>query len=158
LLAGDGETGITIMQMDEGLDTGPILGRQALPIPPDATGGSLHDALAALGAALIVPVLSEHAAGRTPPQPQPAPGVTYAAKLTPAEARLDWRQPAIVLERQVRAFDPWPGSWFLHDGDRLQLRQAAPGSPTAASPGTVLHDPLRIACGEGSSLLALQLQ
>jgi len=158
LLAGDRETGITIMQMDEGLDTGPILGRQALPIAADATGGSLHDALAALGAALIVPVLAEHAAGRTRPQPQPADGVTYAAKLTPAEARLDWRQPALALERQVRAFDPWPGSWFLHDGARLQLRQAALGPPTGASPGTVLHDPLRIACGDGGSLLALQLQ
>ena len=158
LLAGDEETGITIMQMDEGLDTGPILGRQALPIPAEATGGSLHDALAALGAALIVPVLAAHAAGRTRPQPQPADGVTYAAKLTPAEARLDWRRPAVALERQVRAFDPWPGSWFLHDGARIQLRQAALGPPAGASPGTVLHDPLRIACGEGSSLLALQLQ
>ena len=105
-----------------------------------------------------MPVLAEHAAGRTRPQPQPADGVTYAAKLTPAEARLDWRQPALALERQVRAFDPWPGSWFLHDGARLQLRQAALGPPTGASPGTVLHDPLRIACGDGGSLLALQLQ
>ena len=158
LLAGDGETGITIMQMNEGLDTGPILDRRALPIPADATGGSLHDALAALGAALIVPVLADHAAGRTRSQPQPEAGVTYAAKLTSAEARLDWRRSAVALERQVRAFDPWPGSWFLHDGNRIQLRQAALGSPTAASPGTVLHEPLRIACGEGSSLLTLQLQ
>jgi methionyl-tRNA formyltransferase len=158
LLAGDRETGITIMLMDEGLDTGPILGGRALPIAADATGGSLHDALAALGAALIGPVLAEHAAGRSRPRPQPAEGVTYAAKLSPAEARLDWRRPAAALERQVRAFDPWPGCWFLHDGTRIQLRAAALGPPGAATPGTVRHAPLAIACGDGASLVALQLQ
>jgi methionyl-tRNA formyltransferase len=158
LLAGDRETGITIMLMDEGLDTGPILGQRALAIPADATSGSLHDALAALGAASIGPVLAEHAAGRSRPRPQPAAGVTYAAKLSPAEARLDWRLPAIELERQVRAFDPWPGSWFLHDGAHIQLRRATLGPPTDAAPGTVLPAPLAIACGEGTSLLALQLQ
>src|SRR5260221_8871112 len=158
LLAGDRETGIAIMLMDEGLDTGPILARQALPIADDATGGSLHDALAALGAALIGPILADHAAGRSRPQPQPAAGVTYAAKLSPAEARLDWRRPALELERQVRAFDPWPGCWFLHDGSRIQLRRAGLGPPGGASPGTVRHDPLAIACGDGTSLLVLELQ
>src|SRR5262249_6265720 len=98
LLAGDGETGVTIMQMDEGLDPGPLLGRRALPLPPDATGGSLHEAGGALGAALIGRGRAEPAAARTRPRPRPADGVTYAAKLTPAEARLDWRRPAAALE------------------------------------------------------------
>jgi methionyl-tRNA formyltransferase len=158
ILAGDAETGVTIMQMDAGLDTGPILLQEALPIPPDMTGGRLHDALAALGARLILPALAGLAAGRLAPRPQPAEGACYAAKLTPAEARLDWRRPAAALERQVRAFDPWPGSWFALGAERIQLRGAALGPATADPPGTVRLDPLGIACGDGRLLLPTVLQ
>jgi methionyl-tRNA formyltransferase len=158
ILAGDAETGVTIMQMDAGLDTGPILLQEAVPIPPDMTGGRLHDSLAALGARLIVPALDGVAAGRLAARPQPAAGACYAAKLTPAEARLDWRRPAAALERQVRAFDPWPGSWFGHGDERIQVRAAALGGAGADPPGTVRLDPLRIACGDGNALLPTVLQ
>jgi methionyl-tRNA formyltransferase len=158
ILAGDAESGVTIMQMDEGLDTGPILLQQALPIPPDMTGERLHDELAMLGARLIVPALADLAAGRLAPRPQPAEGACYAAKLTPTEARLDWRRPALALERQVRAFDPWPGSWFAFGAERIQLRAAALGGATGDPPGTLRLDPLRVACGDGRALLPTVLQ
>src|SRR4051794_2379170 len=108
ILEGDAETGITIMQMDEGLDTGPILRQEAIPIAPNETAGSLGARLAALGARLIVETLDGLARGIIEPRPQPGEGASYAAKLRRDEARLDWRRPAIGLERQVRAFDPWP--------------------------------------------------
>ncbi|HEX3861237.1 MAG TPA: methionyl-tRNA formyltransferase [Stellaceae bacterium] len=148
ILAGDAETGVTIMQMDEGLDTGPMLLREALPIAPDATAGSLHDRLAALGARLIVSALAQIDA--IEPQPQPLDGITYAAKLRREEAWLDWRQPAITLERQVRAFDPWPGTFFDVAGERIRVLAAAvEPAPAAAVPGTILDESLSVACGSG---------
>src|SRR6266702_3319678 len=109
LLAGDSETGITIMQMDEGLDTGPILLQEAIAIAPKMNSAELSDRLAALGARLVLDALDGVAGGTLAARPQPSAGVTYAAKLRREEARLDWRLPATLLERQVRAFDPWPG-------------------------------------------------
>ncbi|MPY70353.1 MAG: methionyl-tRNA formyltransferase [Alphaproteobacteria bacterium] len=158
ILAGDAATGVTIMQMDEGLDTGAMLLRDAVPIGPDTTAGALHDALAALGARLIVEALDGLAAGTLTPTPQPAEGATYARKLDRDEARLDWREDAAALERRVRGFDPWPGAWFAHDGARIRVAAAAvaPARPGAA-PGTVLDDAPTVACGDGA-LRLLRLQ
>jgi methionyl-tRNA formyltransferase len=158
ILAGDGETGITIMQMDEGLDTGPTLLAQALPIGPRTTARSLQEELAGLGAPLIVRALEGVAQGRLTPRPQPPHGVTYAKKLRREEGLLDWRRPAVELERAVRAFDPWPGAFFEHQGERFKILSAeAVAAPPAAAPGTVLDQRLTIACGNGA-LRPLRLQ
>ncbi len=155
ILAGDAETGITIMQMDEGLDTGPMLLQQALPIGPATSAGDLHDALAALGARLIVAALADVAEGRLAPRPQPGEGVTYAKKLRREEGALDWRRDAVFLERAVRAFDPWPGTWFEHAGERIKVLAAALVAPApGAAPGTVLDGELAVACGQGALRLA----
>jgi methionyl-tRNA formyltransferase len=158
ILAGDSETGITIMQMEAGLDTGPILSAEAVPIGPTTTAQQLHDRLAELGARLIVEALDGVAQGRLTPRSQPADGVTYAKKLRREEGALDWRRPAAELERAVRAFDPWPGAWFERGTDRIrvlsaELAQAPPG----AAPGTVVDDRLAIACGQ-AALRPLMLQ
>ncbi|MFV0665380.1 methionyl-tRNA formyltransferase [Denitromonas sp.] len=150
--AGDTETGITIMQMDAGLDTGDMLLRQAVPIPPDATTASLHDALARLGGEMIVDALCRLAVQSLDAEPQPAEGVTYAHKIAKAEARLDWRRPAVELARQIRAFDPFPGAVAEFDGRPIKLWQATV-TDAAGAPGTVLRadaDGVRIACGEGA--------
>ena len=150
LLAGDSETGITIMQIEEGLDTGPILLQQAIPIAPKMTSGELSDRLAALGTELILAALDGVMRGTLVARPQPSAGVTYAAKLRREEARLDWRLPAIALERQVRAFDPWPGAYFCGRGERIRVLQAeADERSAAAPPGSVLDDRLSVACGKG---------
>jgi methionyl-tRNA formyltransferase len=153
ILAGDHETGVTIMQMDAGLDTGAILLRQAEPIGPDTTGGALTDRLAELGGELIVSALDKLATGELRPEPQPEDGITYAKKLSRDEARLDWCAPAAQLERQVRAFDPWPGAYFLagpgDNSERIRVLSAEAGGE-AGMPGTVLDNRLTIACGEGA--------
>ena len=151
ILAGDAETGVTIMQMEEGLDTGPILLAEGVPLGPTTTASALHDRLAALGAKLIVTALERLAAGRLTAQPQPEAGVTYATKLTREEGRLDWRRPAVELERAVRGLNPWPGVWFEREGERIKVLAAelVAGMPDA-TPGTVLDDGLAIACGSGA--------
>ena len=150
ILAGDRETGVTIMQMDAGLDTGPILLQEAVPIGPDTTGGGLSETLAALGARLILGALDGVARGCLKPRPQPSEGVTYAAKLRRDEAQLDWHRPADALERQVRAFDPWPGAFFAANGERIRvLAAAAEPQSSTAPPGTVLDERLTIACSAG---------
>jgi methionyl-tRNA formyltransferase len=146
ILEGDRETGITIMQMDTGLDTGAILLQRVVPIGPTATAGTLTDRLAALGSELIVEALDRLDELRFTPQPET--GVTYAKKLARDEARLDWRLPADRLERQVRAFDPWPGAYFLVGDERIRVLSAEVTIGTAP-PGTVLDECLSIACGEG---------
>ena len=145
VLAGDRETGITVMQMDAGLDTGAMLLRQAVPIGADTTAADLHDTLATLGADLILRALQE----APPPVPQPEDGATYAPKLTREDGRLDWALPAAVLDRRVRGLVPWPGSWTMLGGEVLKVMRAA---PTAGSgpPGTVLDDALLVACGAGA--------
>src|SRR5271169_3349916 len=150
LLAGDAETGITIMQMEEGLDTGPILMQQRAPIGSETTAAGLTDVLAQLGGRLIVAALDNLARGTLMPRPQPQEGVTYAPKIGREEGRLDWRRPAAELERRVRALDPWPGAFFEHDGAPIRVLAATalpdmPGDP----PGIVLDDRLAIACGSG---------
>ncbi len=160
LLAGDAATGITIMQMEAGLDTGPILMQREMQIAPTATAESLTTALAALGAGLVLAALDGIVAGTVAARPQPAIGATYARKLDRDEGRLDWRLPAAELERQVRAFEPWPGAFFISDaGERIRILAAAVPSepPSDAAPGTVLDDGLAVACGAGI-LRLLRLQ
>lgn len=139
IAAGDAETGISIMRMDAGLDTGPVLITHALPIADDETGGSLHDRLAALGAEAVVEAVRGLEAGVLAPVPQAATGVTYAAKLSKEEARIDWREAATTVERKVRAFNPWPVAFTQLDGEVLRIwgGQALPTSATAV-PGTVV--------------------
>ena len=160
ILAGDAETGITIMQMDIGLDTGAMLLKEPVPITAETTASSLHDALADLGARMIVDALNGLAAGRLTAVPQPDEGVTYAAKLTRDDGRLDWSKDAASVERQVRAVTPWPGCWFdaptPQGVERIKVLKAelAPGVARAA-PGTVLDDRLTIACNGGAVRLTL---
>ncbi len=149
ILAGDAESGVTIMQMDEGLDTGDMLlvGRAA--ITAETTGASLHDELAELGARLIVEAMDRLARGDLPRAKQPAAGLTYATKLARDEGRLDWTKPAIDLDRQVRAFTPWPGAWFEVAGERIKVLVARIVDGRGA-PGTVIGPGLTIACGDGA--------
>jgi methionyl-tRNA formyltransferase len=156
ILAGDAESGVTIMQMAAGLDTGPTLLVGAVPLDGATTATTLHETLAALGARLIVLALAGLAAGEIVAVPQPEAGVTYAAKLTREEARIDWRRPAAELERAVRALNPWPGPWFELGGERIKLL-AAELTAGAAAPGTILDADFSIACGEGA-LRPLALQ
>jgi methionyl-tRNA formyltransferase len=155
--AGDAQTGITIMQMDEGLDTGPMLLAQSLPIDADDTTGGLQDRLAALGGRLIVQTLAQLDTLR--PVPQPDAGVSYAAKIDKAEARIDWTQPAEVIERKLRAFDPQPGCHFEWQGQQVKLWRAAVVPGSGEAPGTVMpsKDCLLIACGQGA-LQVIELQ
>ncbi len=158
ILAGDQKTGVTIMQMEEGLDTGPMILHEEINLTPETTGQSLHDKLANLGADLILPALEGLLTGRIIPQPQPEKGVTYAAKLTKEEAFLDWRKPAQQLERQVRAFMPWPGSYFIWGGEKIKVLQASYESLSFSSqPGEVLDSDLLVACAHGA-LRLIELQ
>jgi methionyl-tRNA formyltransferase len=151
ILAGDAESGVTIMQMEEGLDTGPILLAESVPLGPATTASTLHDTLSALGAKLILEALGRLATGSLAARSQPEQGVTYAAKLTREEGRLDWRRPAAELERAVRGLNPWPGVWFELAGERIKVLAAELTSgPCGAVPGTVLDDSLAVACGAGA--------
>ena len=153
--AGDSVTGVCLMQMEKGLDTGPVLLRQSLAIGDSETGGQLHDRLANLGAQVLADGLGLLRAGIRPmPQPQPEQGTSYAHKLDKAEARLDWTQPADVLARKVRAFNPWPMAEAELSGERVRIHGAV-ALPLAhgATPGTVLaagRDGIDVACGEGA--------
>ena len=163
IIAGDTETGVTLMQMEVGLDSGPILAAANCPIHPADTAGVLHDRLAQLGAALLGHHMDAILAGRLTPEPQDASRATYAAKLDKREAALDWTQPAAVLQRRVNAFNPWPVAQTLFDGQALRIwraRTIAHGNLNA-SPGCVIaygKDGVDVACGEGAlRLLELQL-
>ncbi len=151
ILAGDAKTGITIMAMDQGLDTGPILAAEEIDIGPATTCAELHDRLAVLGGRMVVYVLNGLATGIIEPAPQPDHGAVYAAKLTRAEGRMDWRRPAIDLERQIRAFSPWPGAWFELGGTRIKVIEAqVMAEATGVEPGEVIDGRLTIACGGGA--------
>jgi methionyl-tRNA formyltransferase len=155
LLAGDAQTGISIMQMDEGLDTGPVLAQAGTAITAEDDAGTLHDRLAELGAGLIVEALGELAGGRARPTPQPHAGVTYARKIDKRETELDWTRPAVELERAVRAFRPAPGAAARLEGEPLKIWRAALLDERLA-PGT-LTPQLVAGCGEGA-LQILELQ
>jgi methionyl-tRNA formyltransferase len=151
LLAGDEVTGITIFQLEPTLDTGAILAMEPISIGPEATAAELHDRLAALAATMVGGVVDDLAAGRARPRPQPAEGVTYAAKIDKAEGRLDWTRPAHLLERQLRALNPWPGCWTELGEQRLRvLAGVVVEVEGQRPPGEVLDDRLTVACGEGA--------
>ncbi len=146
IMAGDRESGVCIMRMEAGLDTGSVLLRAATPIGDEETTGELHDRLAAMGAALIVEAL-EGLAGLVP-QVQSVVGVTYAAKIDKAEARVDWGRPAIEVDRQIRGLSPFPGAWTEVAGERVKLLRSRVGTGEG-SPGEVLHG-MTVACGSGA--------
>jgi len=160
--AGDGMSGVSIMRMDAGLDTGPVLRMRSLDIAPRETAGLLHDRLAALGTDLMLSTLATLAKGEPLPEtPQPAEGVTYAARIRAEEALLDFREDAAALDRRVRAFNPAPGAFAMHAGHRVKIWEALPLPDTAgAEPGTVLavtSAGIDVACGKGClRLMTLQ--
>jgi len=163
ILAGDTETGISIMLMEEGLDSGPVLLRASLPIGPEATAAQLLEELAVLGARQILAALEGLTAGTLSPRPQPAEGVTYAPKLAKSEAPVDWHGEAAHIDRQIRGLNPWPGAETRLGGETVKLlrsRCGADGGAAGAMPGTLLGldgNALRVACGSGV-LLVLELQ
>ena len=151
ILAGDSETGISIMQMDAGLDTGPVLAQQPIPIARGDDAASLHDKLAVLGAEMMAAALADIGAGGARPRPQPAEGVTYARKVDKREALIDWQRPADEIERAVRAFNPSPGASAQLDGETVKLWRATLATGKG-SPGEILQagPELIVACGEGA--------
>lgn len=157
ILAGDDLTGVTIMQMDAGLDTGAMLLTGETPIGPRMTASQLHDALSAQGAELIVEALARLECHTLSGKPQPAEGVTYASKLAKEEGRLDFTRRAEELDRQVRGLTPWPGCWFdAPTGEKVKVLAAEPATGTGA-PGTLLDGGLTVACGDGAlRLLTVQ--
>ena len=149
ILAGDAETGVTIMRVGEALDAGPILLCEAVPITAETTAASLHDTLAAIGARLILRALDED----PPAVPQPDEGMTYAPKLTNEDGRIDWTRDAEHVLRQVRALNPWPGVFTTLDGETLKVLAALPATGEGPA-GVVLDDALTVACGAGAVRLA----
>ena len=158
--AGDSETGVGIMRMEAGLDTGPVLLEDRLSIGPTETTGALHDRLAALGGRLIVQALEQ--LDSLSPTPQAGTGQTYAAKIDKAETRIRWDAPAAVVRQRINAFSPFPGAWFEREGERIKALRADAGTATAApdtAAGTVLAGPgLQISCGDGQSVALLDVQ
>ena len=159
--AGDTDTGVTIMHMEEGLDTGPMLAMERLPIDDGDTTGSLHDKLALMGGRMIVDALRKLERAPLASQPQPEAGVTYAAKIAKEEAALDFTQPAEVIARKIRAFNPFPGASAVFNGVTLKLWQAEALGETSGAPGDILaadvHAGVVVACGAGALRLT-QLQ
>lgn len=144
--AGDAESGITTMQMDVGLDTGPMLLMEKTPISDRDTAQTLHDRLASIGAGLIVKTLQNIPQAK----PQPDEGVTYAHKLTKEESVIDWTQPAPAIDRKLRAMTPWPGQWLNYHGERLRVHQVTVIPEISGEPGAILQHPFVVACGEGA--------
>ena len=162
ILAGDGQSGVTIMAMEEGLDTGAMLVRDTVPIDGATTAQSLHDTLSTMGGRLIVAAMDMLAAGPVTPTPQPEDGVTYAKKLEKLEGLIDWSETAAEIARKVRGLSPWPGSFFQLGKDRIKVLDALASPDTAkdtaqdsteAAPGTVLTQDGKVACGTGSLTL-----
>jgi methionyl-tRNA formyltransferase len=156
ILTGDEESGVTIMQMDEGLDTGAMLMVGRVTITRETTGESLHNTLSEIGSSLIIKVLNALMEGKIWPKDQPEDGVTYAKKLERSEGHIDWRKPAEDIERLIRAFTPWPGSWFEVKGERIKILSAQVENIDGV-PGTVMDDKLTISCGvDGLQLNTVQ--
>ncbi len=154
--AGDSETGISIMKMEAGLDTGPVWRMARVPITGKTTLPELHDAMSTLGATEIIAALPAIAAGELP-VPQPEAGVTYAAKVMRDEGHIDWTQDAAIILRKLRAFTPWPGLFFMQDGKRVKLLDAKIGESVTAMSGTVIYGGM-ISCGHNTSLAPVSVQ
>ena len=154
VLAGDEETGVTIMKMDVGLDTGPMLGMKSIRIKPEDTAGSLFETLSTLGADLLIETLPAYMDGKLIPQPQPEEGVTYAPMLKKENGLLDFNQPAVDLERRVRAMNPWPGAWFEWNGAMLKVHKAHVGQGKAGA-GKRWVEQDQPAVGAGGGVLIL---
>ncbi len=154
--AGDPDSGITIMKMDAGLDTGPVLSKAVVPLEPDETGQSLHDKLATLGAELLIATLPGYLDGSIRPQPQDDEMATYAPMMKKADGEIYWRESADAIERLVRAFTPWPGTYTTWNGEQLKIRRATVAVGRAA-PGQVVTSPAGIAVGTGDELLIPKL-
>jgi methionyl-tRNA formyltransferase len=158
--AGDSESGITIMKMDAGLDTGPMLRQSAIPLAPDETAATLHDKLSALGADLLIETLPGYLNGDIAPQPQDDSLATFAPRIDKEEGRIDWTQPAAAIERTVRAFMPWPGTYTFWNGKQVKIHSGAVGEGSA-EPGQVVNRGGRVAIGTGEGLfypLRVQLE
>ena len=158
LLAGDAETGITLMQMDVGLDTGPMYVQKAIPIRPDETAATLHDRLAELGAELISVYLKDILAGQLRPQPQDDTFMTYASMIEKEAGQIDWGKSALEIDRHIRAMTPWPGAFTFWDGHMVKILRARPHLPNALPPGTpgqVMHHPdgVMVLTGEGAIII-----
>ncbi|MEA2870117.1 MAG: methionyl-tRNA formyltransferase [Hyphomicrobiales bacterium] len=150
IMAGDAESGVCVMKMEEGLDTGPVALREAIPIAPDMTAGELHDALASLGARMMPVALGALERGTLQLTPQESEGVTYAAKIDKSETRIDWSKPWKAVHDHCRGLSPFPGAWFeLPDAGRIKVLRTTKGEGSGA-PGAVLDDRLTIACREGA--------
>ena len=149
IMAGDAETGVTIMRMDEGLDTGAMAMAERIAIGPDMTAGDLHDALARLGADLMPRALAAAERGSLSLTPQPEAGVTYAAKIGKDETRIDWTQPWQQVHNHIRGLSPFPGAWFEIGATRVKALRSTKGEG-AGAPGTLLDDRLTVACGDGA--------
>jgi methionyl-tRNA formyltransferase len=150
VMAGDAESGVMVMRMEEGLDTGPVAMAERLAIGPDMTAGELHDRLAPLGADLMVRAMGALARGSLQLVPQAEVGVTYAAKLDKAETRIDWARPATDVHNHIRGLSPFPGAWFeMPDGSRVKVLRSTLATG-AGAPGLLLDDSLTIACGDGA--------
>lgn len=164
ILAGDTETGVTIMKLDERVDTGPILARKRVPIAPDDTTGTLSKKLAEIGAQLLIPTLERYLAGDLFPAPQNDAEATVCPMIRKDDGRIDWSQPAEVIARMVRAYDPWPGTYTIWNGHRLLVHRAAAVPHSSAgdrlAPGAIIHDDsagLNVMTGDGA-LLVTELQ
>ena len=156
IMAGDAESGVTIMKMDEGLDTGAMALGERLPVGADMTAGDLHDALSRIGAELMPRALGALERGALSLTPQPETGVTYAEKIGKSETRIDWTRPAKAVHDHIRGLSPFPGAWFELEGARIKVLRSTLAQGTGA-PGTALDDQLTIACVEGAvKLLGLQ--
>ena len=149
IMAGDKESGVTIMKMDEGLDTGAMAMSDRIAIGPDMTAGDLHDALARLGADLMARALAALERGTLALTPQPEQGVTYAAKIDKGETRIDWTKPASEVHNHIRGLSPFPGGWFELDGVRVKALRVTRAEGSGA-PGAVLDEHLTVACGDGA--------
>jgi methionyl-tRNA formyltransferase len=150
IMAGDSESGVAVMRMDEGLDTGPVAVTERVPIGADMTAGDLHDLLARRGADLMVRALGALERGSLQLTPQPQAGVTYAAKIDKGETRIDWTRPWKAVHDHIRGLSPFPGAWFeLAGAGRIKVLRATRGEGSG-TPGTLLDDRLTIACGEGA--------
>ncbi|MBI4449594.1 methionyl-tRNA formyltransferase, partial [Candidatus Uhrbacteria bacterium] len=158
---GDAETGVTLILLDEQMDHGPILAQERMSIPPTATRSQLDHDLAELGARLLERTLPHYLAGTVTPRPQDDSSATITPLLSRDHGRIDWHEPAEMIERRIRAYEDWPGTWCeISDGRRLKILRAALNGPTAESPGTIApsSDHLDVSCGDGRRLTLLTVQ